>query len=107
MSSVAPDIVRSVQGETSQAQAGNCSPAARSVDQREREIAAGAVAADRDVFGAMPCWRRKRHAVERVLMRGRIGMFGREPVIDRERALRAARPASVTIRRWLTIEPEQ
>ena len=87
VASVAPDMVRSVQGETSQAQAGKASPAARKPsDQPEREIAAGAVAADGDVFCSDALLAQETPRRERVFMGRWVGMFGRAPVIDRERA---------------------
>ena len=82
VASVAPDIARSVQGDTSQAQAGSgLARRAQPVDQSEREPAAGAVAADRDVCRRMPC--RAGNATRPAHpQRGRKGMLGREPVAD-------------------------
>src|SRR3954466_5649854 len=59
---------------------------AQSVDQRDRQVPAGAVAADRDRAGREALRTQKAPGGERVLMRGREGMLGRKAVADRERA---------------------
>ena len=87
VSSVAPDIVRSVQGETSQAQAGSSSPAARnrlispSVRLPPALSPPTAMVRRRNALLAQEAPRR-----QRVLMRGRVGMLRRAAVVDRERA---------------------
>ena len=59
-----PDIVRSVHGETSQAQAGNSSPAARSrLISPSVRLPPALSPPTAMLVAAMPCRRRKRHAV--------------------------------------------
>ena len=89
--------------------AGNGSPASRSrIVKREREIAARAVAADRDVVRGDALLAQPAPGRERVLV-ARRGTDARARADIRPRACASppARPASVTMRRWLTIEPEQ
>ena len=59
---------------------------AQAVDQRERQVAAGTVAADRDVRGRNTLPAQEAPGGQRIFMRGRKGMFGRPAVVDRERA---------------------
>src|SRR5262249_18311948 len=55
-----------------------------SIDQRDRKIAAGAVATDRDVTRGNTLLAHETPGGNRVLMRCGIGMFGREPIGDCE-----------------------
>ena len=65
---------------------------AQPVDQRDREIAARTIATDRDAIGRHALPAQEAPGGQRILMRGRIGVLGREPVTDRQRphARRAA-----------------
>ena len=104
-----PDMVRSVQGEASQAQAGRgLAGRAQSVDQTDGEVAAGAVAADRDVLRRDPL-RAQDNATPRARPRAprETDAPARADTSTASVRMRAARPASVTMRRWLAIEPEQ
>ena len=94
VSSEAPDIVRSVQGEASHAQAGCSSPAARSRLISEIVRLPPALSPPTAMSRAeIPCLRRNAPRRHRILVRRRIRMLGRKPVVDRERehARRAAR----------------
>ena len=87
-----PDIVRSVQGETSQAQPGNCSPSARN---RPISPSVRLPPALSPPTAIASCWyallAQEAPSCERVLMGGRVGVLGRAPVIDRERTRFAPR----------------
>ena len=76
-------------------------------DQRQRQPSARTVAADRDVLcrDALPSQKAPRR--QRILQRCRKRMLRREAIATASVRTPAARPASVTRRRWLRIEPEQ
>ncbi len=59
---------------------------AQPVDQPKRQVAAGAVAADGDSRRRNALLAQEAPRGERILMRGRVGMFGRAAVVDCERA---------------------
>ena len=87
VASVPPDIVRSVHGETSQAQAGRfLAGRAQAVDQPQRRLPPALSPPTAMSFGGNALPAQKAPCRERIFMGGRVRMFGREAVVDRKRA---------------------
>ena len=82
-------------------------PVAQPADQSESESGPGAVATDRNVRSTDTLISQKSPCSQRVVVRCGKRMLGREPIATASVRILAARPASVTKRRWLWIEPEQ
>ena len=87
LASVAPDMVRSIHGDSSQRQPGRSSPARMSSPTKASvRFAARAVAADRNMFGRVTFATQAPPSRQRVVARGRKGMLGGQAVGDGQRA---------------------
>src|SRR5262249_30285737 len=85
--SVAPDIVRSVHGDTSHAQAGSASLSSRSILINATVSPPPALSPPSPICAAaMPCCRRKRQAAPRVLAVGREGSRAHKPIANCQRS---------------------
>jgi hypothetical protein len=75
--SVAPESVRSVQGETNHAHAGSLGALLQDIDERHGKAATGAIAADGNALGGTPMRAQKAPGRHCVVQCGGERVFGR------------------------------